>query len=382
MRKLFLTGLLLASVSGLLYAQDFDDDIYYNPKKTKKATEQKTQKKSNYIADFANLDVDTYNRRGQYYVSPVDTIGQSAENGEDFVYTQQIQKYYNPTIVVDNADVLADVLNNSYGNVEIVLNDGRPYFAGYNYGWPYSSWYNPWRWSAGGWGWGVSWYDPWYSWGPSWSWGWGGGWYDPWYGWGPSWSWGWGPSWSWGPGWGWGGGYPSYAHHRPAGARPVAPAGGWASDTRVGNYAGGGAYGRPSHGLAQRPGASNSTNVNSRPGNHHRTQNFGSNLHGMQAANGSSSSGSSNNRGYNINSNGHRAYNSGNSGSNVNNNSSNGNNRRSSYDYNRSNNSNNSQNNSYNRSNSSRTNSYGSGSYNSGSRGSFGGGGGSRGRHR
>ncbi len=76
------------------------------------------------------MDVDDYNRRGFYYNSPVDTIGMSAEAElSDFVYTQQIQKYYNPTIVLDNSDMLADVLENSYGNVDIIINDfGIPSF--------------------------------------------------------------------------------------------------------------------------------------------------------------------------------------------------------------------------------------------------------------
>ena len=61
------------------------------------------------------------NMQGGSLQMPADTIGLRAENGEDFpVYTQQIQKYYNPTIVLDNAELLADVLNNSYGNVDIV----------------------------------------------------------------------------------------------------------------------------------------------------------------------------------------------------------------------------------------------------------------------
>ena len=111
---------------------------------------------------MADMDVDAYNRRGeQYYASPVDTIGTYVENGEDFVYTQQIQKYYNPTIVVDNADVLGDVLENAYGNVEIVIdNNGLLVFSPY-YGWNYpyyAGWWsspswglsiNPWGWSIG-----------------------------------------------------------------------------------------------------------------------------------------------------------------------------------------------------------------------------------------
>lgn len=147
----------------------YDDDIYYNPKKDKSAQTGKKRTASNYIADMADMDVDTYNRRGQYYMSPIDTIGAATENGEDFVYTQQIQKYYNPTIVVDNADVLEDILENSYGNVDIEINaNGVPVFLP-SYPWSYSY---RWGWPSWG-GWSISLYDPWFSfnwgWGPSWT---------------------------------------------------------------------------------------------------------------------------------------------------------------------------------------------------------------------
>lgn len=381
MRKIFILGLMLAAGSGALLADDFEDDIYYNPKKDNRSKTVKKNKQSQYIENFADLDVDTYNRRGQYYASPIDTIGRTVENGEDFVYTQQIQKYYNPTIVIDNVDVLEDVLSNSYGNVDIVIENGYPMFSSYSYSWPY--WRNPWNWSYAGWGWGPGWYDPWYSWGPSWSWGWGPSW-----AWGPSWSWGpswgWGPSWSWGwgPDWGWGGGRPSYAHHRPNGNRPVGPNPGWASDTRPGgNYNGGG--GRPIYGSnSARPGSGNVTNGSnptSRPGNYHRGGNSGYNgLHGMRPAN-SNNSGNNSDRGYRFNSGGHRV--TGNSSNGTNSNRSNR------QGYNRNQNNNNSNRYNYNNSTNRRTNSYNSGSYNSGgshrsSGGSFGGGGGGRGRHR
>ncbi|MDE5883106.1 MAG: hypothetical protein K2H60_15405, partial [Muribaculaceae bacterium] len=178
--QLILSGFLLITTSTMLGQSYFDDDIYYNPNKDKSQTTatKKQKKQSNYIANMADMDVDAYNRRDQYYVTPIDTIGRGVENGEDFVYTQQIQKYYNPTIVVDNADLLGDVLANAYGNVEIVINDaGLPVFTPYySYGWPY---YNRWGFNVGTWGWNVSFYDPWYAWN-----------------WGPSW--GWGPSWAWG----------------------------------------------------------------------------------------------------------------------------------------------------------------------------------------
>ncbi len=206
----------------------FDDDIYYNPSKDKKVTTQS----SSYIANFSDLDVDTYNRRGQYYISPIDTVGERIGMEEDFVYTQQLQKFYNPTIVVENADVLADVLKNSYGNVDIVIDNGNVSFAPAYLANSYYGFYSPWNWPYNTWSWGIGYYDPWYSpwgWGPSYSW------YPGW-----SWSWSWGPSWGYGPGWSWGWG-PSYivpaVTHRPAGNHRVGAAAGWASTSRpsVGN---------------------------------------------------------------------------------------------------------------------------------------------------
>ncbi len=194
MKNQLILSALVALGTPVLMAQGyFDDDIYYDPKKDQTTSFQKKKKKSNYIANMADMDVDTYNRRGeQYYATPIDTIGAYAENGEDFVYTQQIQKYYNPTIVVDNADVLGDLLANSYGNVEIVIdNNGLPIFSPYTYS-PWSYRYYPgWGFNAGPWGWSVGFYDPWYSW---------------------NWGWNWGPSWAWGPSWGWG---PSWVGDHP-----------------------------------------------------------------------------------------------------------------------------------------------------------------------
>lgn len=233
----------VGAIAPAVFADDYVDDIYYNPKKDspeakmKKKAEENAKK--NYIANFDRMDVDDYNRRGQqYYLSPIDTVGMEAASGEDFVYTQEIQKFYNPTIVVDNAGVLADVLSNSYGNVTIEIDDyGYPYFS------PYAYTYYPGGWGSPYWG---GWYGPGYY-GPSWSigWGWGGwgvnlGWYDPWYGpgwgWGyPSYGWGWGPGW--GPGWGHPGG-PGWGHdhhwaqnhYRPNGNNRNPVSGGWASN--------------------------------------------------------------------------------------------------------------------------------------------------------
>ena len=231
---------LLLLAAGLLgggiavQAQDFED-IYYNPKKDKTAKAEKTTPSlpngyiiadtgagSNYMEE---RDVDEYNRFGTYYNSPIDTIGSGIANSEDFRYTQQIQKYYNPTIVVDNSDVLADVLNDSYGNVNIIYANGYPSFDTWSYSPWYGGYFSPWyglgpRWSIG---WNTGWYDPWY------------GWYDPWYG--PGWGWGW----TWAPGHhhypGWGGWYPSHGgntSHRPSHRPTVGVNPGWSATSRPG----------------------------------------------------------------------------------------------------------------------------------------------------
>ncbi len=365
-RILFSLTLLIAFGSFSAVAQDYDD-IYYNPKNDKTEQARNKKKQSYYIKDFENIDVDDYNRRGQYYSTPIDTIGSNAESGEDFVYTQQIQKYYNPTIVVDNANVLGDILENSYGNVEIVFNNGNPYFASsWNWGWPYYSysWNDPWYW-----GWHSAWNRPWY-WGPSWTWG-------PSWGWDWSWNWGWGPSWSWGPGWG--GWYPSrpiYSHYRPNGRYPNRPGHNWATNTRPG--------GNSSSGVGRYPGGAHSpsygnTNIyGGSTNNHHRTYGGSNNSRpdNKTGLNGNSYTG---NRGYTINNNGHRTYNnSSNSGRNNNGyTNSNSNNHRSNNSYN-----NNSNRRSYNNSNyNSGSRSYGGG-YSGGNRGGGYSGGGSRGRHR
>ncbi len=256
MKKYLLLGALFL-VGSIPMLAEIEDDIYYNPKQAahkSNQTESKKNNRSNYIANFQDMNVDDYNMRGQYYVTPIDTIGARTENEQDFKYTTQIQKFYNPTIVVDNEDLLSDVLNNSYGNVTVEYNfNGVPTFGNwYTPGsWPYL-WNNLYL--------GVGIYDPWY-WGPSltWSWGWGSSywgwgpswaWNSPWsWGWGPSWSWGWGPSysWGWGPsyGWGWGSAYrPAYwADYRPGGNRPVGPNAGWSNGHRPnGNMASHGGY--------------------------------------------------------------------------------------------------------------------------------------------
>lgn len=416
MKRYFVLALIAAMFIPVVKAQDDFDDIYYNPKKAG-STNKKTS--SSYIKNMAERDVDDYNRRGQYYTTDIDTIGYSTGTADDFVYTQAIQKYYNPTIIVDNADILEDVLANSYGNVSIEYNNyGYPVFAPYSnwywgsssfsWGWnlgPFSlnyTWGNPWYW-GNAWGWGSSW-----NWGPSWTWG-------PAWNWGPSWA--WGPSWGWHPSWNWGprpprpypGNYPQY---RPNGRYNNGnPAGGWAG----GNYNGNSSSGRYPNGNAGRPGTSGTSwgnsSTNSKPTYNPNDARRTSGTSKPQSSdsryqNGASSSSS---REVYIDNTGHRRYgnsgqsatqstpnrNSGNSSTKVSGNSSSNSHRTSNYNSsNKSSNYNNSSNRSSSSSNrgystsssSNRSSSYnrgsssssGSRSYGGGSRGSSGGRGGRR----
>lgn len=318
MKKYYLLAAMILAGSIPMWA-DIEDDIYYNPKQAAHKSNQLTttkQKQSNYIADFQDMDVDAYNLRGQYYVTPVDTIGARAESEQDFKYTTQIQKFYNPTIVVDNEDILSDVLNNSYGNVTVEYNfNGVPTFG---------NWYMANNWSTY---WNdpylkIGIYDPWY-WGPalSWSWGWGSsywGWGPSW-AWNPSWSWGWAPAWTWGPSWTWGWGpswgwAPSYApnhwaDYRPGGNRPVGPNAGWANgghrpNGNMANHGNVGTNVRPgvngnnsNYNYGRQPGQGAFTST-TRPGNTNNTSGGRFNMGGSNS--------NANRGGYSIGNDGHR----------------------------------------------------------------------------
>lgn len=265
-------------------AYDYTDDIYYNPRTETSSNKKVAKNNSGYssnLVDFSTIDVDEYNRRGQYYYSAVDTIGSYVESEPDFIYTTQIQKYYNPTIVTDNADVLNEVLNNSYGNVEIVYNyNGSPSFVPYSYyNYPYywnyyNTWYSPWSWNfnIGPFGFNFGW-SSWYAWNPYWNWG-------PSWSWGPSWGWAWNrPTWH--PGWGHGPHHPGWnpapprpmATYSPGGRNNYGFNGGGLSNNRGNTF-----NGSASQGGASRPGG---VTANRRPAA--TTIQHGNNLGGSQA---------------------------------------------------------------------------------------------------
>ncbi|MDE6498318.1 MAG: hypothetical protein K2L21_06645, partial [Muribaculaceae bacterium] len=192
-------------------AQNYDDDIYYNPDKARKAAAAKNAapKSSNaYItgnaaaapasADYPaadtytpaagsglNMSVDEYNRRGAYAAgAPADS---AASETDAFAYTRRIERFHNPDIVAESDD--DEFVEYYYATDPVVLNVNVIDINPWDWWGPRYSWYSPSMWYSSYW-------NPWYnwSWGPTWNWnfGWGwGGWYDPYW----SWAGGWGPSW-------------------------------------------------------------------------------------------------------------------------------------------------------------------------------------------
>ena len=202
---------LAASAGSASGSWDDDDDIYYNPSKdtsrqsTPATTYQQAAQRaaSNYVPNTVvnypsadtyqstvgsglNMDVDAYNRRGQFLVQDsIAAVPQStADTDDSFACTRRIERFYNSDIVNASGDsqlidyYYADPATTTSVNVYVV----DPWAYTYS-PWTYSYYNNPWYWSSSfywntwGWTWGV--YDPWYSW----SWGWGPGYCD--------WGWGW-----------------------------------------------------------------------------------------------------------------------------------------------------------------------------------------------
>lgn len=292
-RRFSVVALVAATVSGSAFAQGYyDDDIYYDASKSKKEkkAQQKKQtvsKQSSYygnrnnsgyqVADYPaadtytvngslNMDVDTYNRRGQFLV-PDSIPADSLENG-DFTYTQRIERFHNPDIVSGSED---QELRDYYGyamqqpqNVNIYVIDNNPWnYYGPSWSWRYG---NPWYWNSWGPSWSLSW--GWYSWAwdPYWSWGWGPSW-----GCGPSWC--WGPAWypSYGPGWGWIGSVHAWRPTTPSGSsRPHPSVGGAGATHRPGGYGSGSTVtNRPGNMVRGRYGYGTTHSATpSRPGNY------------------------------------------------------------------------------------------------------------------
>ncbi len=291
LRRFYFIALLLAATIAASAAtapsswDDEEDDIYYNPSKdnshssiNNKAVNNANagyNQTPNIVANYPdpatytpqssglNMDVDAYNRHGQFLVSdslPADSLDSTLDS---YAYTKRIERFSNPDIVSGsgNQDLIDSYYSQPASNINVYMVDASPWSI-----WPYSSWYTPW----------YSWY------GPSWSMSWNFGWYDPWY----SWSWGWGPSYWPGyypgywpgywpdyyPGWHPGPVPPHYHDHwavNPSGAsRPHSPAGGSSTAGRRPGAISAGASGfsRPGNmGQTRRNGAYSPANQTTRP---------------------------------------------------------------------------------------------------------------------
>ena len=240
LRRIHLIALLLAGALAASAApaagtwDDDEDDIYYNASKDKST--HKAQAPADYyvpsaVVDYPdpagytpqtaglNMDVDAYNRHGQFLVGdsiPADSLDAFLDS---YAYTKRIERFSNPDIVSGSGN---QALIDSYYSQPAAQSDINVYVVNAS----------PW----GAWPYYSSWYSPYYNWyGPSWSWSWNMGWYDPWY----SWSWGWEPGYypgyypgwgpAWGPGWGPAPIYPGRPGHwanSTGASRPHSPAGG------------------------------------------------------------------------------------------------------------------------------------------------------------
>lgn len=297
MMKFFLSFLTIALAAAAASAQGFyEDDIYFNSSKDKDKNKEAARKQAlqrtatrpdgvivRRLPDYAAADtysfegtsarsVDEYNRRGIFArdsITPLDTAALT----QDFAYTRQIEKYYNPAVVTGSHDkALEELYYAEPANVNIYINSpgwwSGPYWSTY-----WGGWYDPWY---GGWG------SPWWNgyWGPGWAWGgpaW--GWGGPyWPGWGPAW--GWGPSW--GPAWGW--------------SRPIyAP--GWGGTWRPD-------MDRRHPGVNRRPGSFSPNRGTYNPGGNWRPAYNGGNRHQSTSPNYRPGYNNSNNNKNNYNSNG------------------------------------------------------------------------------
>ena len=160
---------VLASAQGY-----YDDDIYYNPSKDKKAKPAATAPATytpaaqsyapadTYVFNTGStFNVDDYNRRGQFLVS--DTVQPAADNDVDyFANTRRIERFHNSDVVVNSGD---DALISYYytqpSTINIYIDNDPWYFPRWSWSWAYT---NP----LYNWSWGY--YDPW--WNPVWGWSW------------------------------------------------------------------------------------------------------------------------------------------------------------------------------------------------------------------
>ena len=132
------------SVCALAQYDDIYDSGSYN-KSSKKTTSSSTS---------SSRSIDEYNRVG---TSSSSSDIEELSLGEDYQYTKEIAKYYDPEVVtIEDAEYVyiynTDPEEQANSSANIYINLG------------YTNWYSPWY------------YNSWYAWNPL-----GSVWYDPWY---------------------------------------------------------------------------------------------------------------------------------------------------------------------------------------------------------
>lgn len=262
-----LTCLLLGSGMTAV-AQDYDD-VYYNANtdndgsSTPQVTQTKPGKSTVVIIDnnsntstrpsvgrINTMDVDTYNRRGDYYsgANDVEYIDyDSIDTDEEFANTKRIQRFYNSDVVIMSGDdELIEIYYDEQPQINLII--GSNFAPGYRWGWGgwygyYDPWYSSPYWDS--W-YGYRWYRPYWSWGwhrPYWGWG---GWYAGWHG-------GWGWYGGWHGGWSRPGGYHGWDRSWGHGHGPGRGIGGDYRGRRPGMNSGRGGNGYSGRGQGSRP---------------------------------------------------------------------------------------------------------------------------------
>ncbi len=197
-----LLSTLLLMPSSLVMAQDYDDDMYFSPKKTKKeATVRKVEivyeeetpeaytpvpPMSYSQTDYPERDVDEYNRRGRSIQSYADTVvtEEGADTRQTTAYVLADQSLYDLGYSDGYKQGFEDGedLDYYYG-VRLARFHGRHFYDSWYWG-SLSYVYDPWHWDSWYW---DSWYRPYYYGGwCSVGWGigyWGSYWHSPWHGW-------------------------------------------------------------------------------------------------------------------------------------------------------------------------------------------------------
>ena len=152
-----------------------NDDVYFTPSKSKKATTTSTKVATSAASTTgstyaATRDVDEYNRRGYYYNSDTlyldeaegDTLyldgrdtpqyyyGDDAYNPDDYEYSYRLSRFYSPGLIIS----VGDPYWGYYGYYDPWYYSSWRYPYYYGSSWYYGGWYSPWYYN--------SWYSPWY----------------------------------------------------------------------------------------------------------------------------------------------------------------------------------------------------------------------------